>query len=614
MNKSNIFKSSSFFMNEGDTLHMIIIDETGQRISIQLIGSGGIELPEDGTPESPIALPATNVGLASFSANWEAVSGATGYCLDVSTSSTFATFVAGYEDLDVGNILTLSIGGLSNATPYYYRIRAYNGTDTSTDSNTITLTTEAAPVGPLLDIDGNEYSTVIIGTQEWIVENFRATHYADGTDIPNLTADADWIGDTSEANKDIYGGLYNWYAATYNTGGASIAPAGWHVPTQAEFSSLITYIGGAYAGLKLREIGNTHWDINVGATDEFGFTSLGAGYRRNEEGSFFLIKNAAQYWSSGTSGAYGVFLSNTGNDGWVWVGELEKPEGNSIRLIKDDDTDPGTMTDIDGNVYNTVKIGTQVWMAENLKVEHFNNGVDIPIVTGDAAWAALSAEGMCYYNNLAYGGAYCWYENDEATYKADYGALYNWYAVDNPNELAYLERNATEETGWRVPTLTDFTALSTYLGGEAISGGKLKETGLVYWDFPNAGADNSSGFTGRGGGERSNADGDWAAYITQIGGFWGSNMLFELSAYTVESAIYNNIVLVKGTGCSVRLVRDITLSSQYVIFDDGSDIYRKGVRFGSFVIDYALTVTGFAGDESLDDGLTGDWINLKSIS
>ncbi len=184
MNKDNVFKSSSFFMAENDVLHLLIIDENGERISVQLVNSGSVELPEDGTPDSPVALDATNVGYTSFSANWEASDLATGYYLDVATDSLFTAPVSGFDGLDVGLVLTYSVQALTQGTAYYYRIRAYNTSDTSTYSNTITLTTEAISY-PLLDKDGNEYTTVTIGDQEWIVENFRSTKYADGSDITN---------------------------------------------------------------------------------------------------------------------------------------------------------------------------------------------------------------------------------------------------------------------------------------------------------------------------------------------------------------------------------------------------------------------------------------------
>ena len=144
------------------------------------------------------------------------------------------------------------------------------------------------------------------------------------------------------------------------------------------------------------------------------------------------------------------------------------------------------LSDADGNLYNTVLIGNQVWMAQNLKTTQYNGGTPIPNVTSAGAWIALTTP------------AYCWYENEEATYKPLYGALYNWYAVNTGNLCP---------TGWRVPTDDDWTVLTTFLGGVSVAGGKLKEAGLTHWLAPNTGATNETGFTALPGGYRYRLDG-----------------------------------------------------------------------------------------------------------
>ncbi len=145
---------------------------------------------------------------------------------------------------------------------------------------------------------------------------------------------------------------------------------------------------------------------------------------------------------------------------------------------------PGeTVTDVDGNVYHTVTIGTQVWMVENLKTTKYNDGTAIPLVTDGAAWSALSTP------------AYCWYNNDEATYKTTYGALYNWYAV-NSGKLS--------PAGWHVPSDAEWVTLISVLGDTTSAGGKLKEAGTAHWVSPNSGATNSTGFTALPGGSHYN--------------------------------------------------------------------------------------------------------------
>jgi len=140
-----------------------------------------------------------------------------------------------------------------------------------------------------------------------------------------------------------------------------------------------------------------------------------------------------------------------------------------------------TVSDFDGNEYNTVLIGTQCWMQENLKTTRYNDGQAIPLETDNSAWSNLSTP------------AYCYYSNDKNINKDTYGALYNWYTV-NTGKLC--------PTGWHVPTDSEWTTLTNYLGGLDVAGGKLKETGTAHWKSPNAGATNETGFTALPGGYR----------------------------------------------------------------------------------------------------------------
>ncbi len=113
-----------------------------------------------------------------------------------------------------------------------------------------------------------------------------------------------------------------------------------------------------------------------------------------------------------------------------------------------------TITDSDGNIYNTVLIGTQCWMKENLATTKYNNSIDIPLVTDGSAWAALTTP------------AYCWYNNDQATYAATYGALYNWYTVNTGNLCP---------TGWHIPNNDEWQVLTDFISdGGSVNGNKLK--------------------------------------------------------------------------------------------------------------------------------------------
>lgn len=139
---------------------------------------------------------------------------------------------------------------------------------------------------------------------------------------------------------------------------------------------------------------------------------------------------------------------------------------------KSDQGDLSVVKDGDGNIYNSVTIGTQTWLTENLKTTKFNDGSVIPQVSDNVAWQNVISPG------------FCWYNNDQSMINT-YGALYNWYAV-NSNKLC--------PAGWHVPSDGEWKTLTTYLGGELTAGGKMKEVGMGHWIYGNAGATNESGF------------------------------------------------------------------------------------------------------------------------
>ena len=139
-------------------------------------------------------------------------------------------------------------------------------------------------------------------------------------------------------------------------------------------------------------------------------------------------------------------------------------------------------TDVDINTYNTVQIGQQCWMKENLKTSRYRNGDLIPVVVY-SAWGVLTTGGRD------------WYSGDSTAYEYPYGNLYNWYAVGDSRGLC--------PTGWHVPTDAEWTILTTNLGGESVAGGRLKSTSSFYWGSTNTEADNLTGFSALPGGERS---------------------------------------------------------------------------------------------------------------
>jgi len=190
-----------------------------------------------------------------------------------------------------------------------------------------------------------------------------------------------------------------------------------------------------------------------------------------------------------------------------------------------------TITDIDGNVYKTVTIGTQVWMAENLKTTRYNDSLAIPLVLDNKTWKSLTTP------------AYCWYDNDETANKNTYGALYNWHTVKTGKLCP---------AGWHIPTLKECYIL-TNMGGAR----KLKEIGLTHWQSPNKRATNETGFTALPGGRRHlNGAFDSVGYL---GVWWSSSQTPTAIACQRFMYYYSSgafIYLYPQNGFSVRCLRD----------------------------------------------------------
>lgn len=227
---------------------------------------------------------------------------------------------------------------------------------------------------------------------------------------------------------------------------------------------------------------------------------------------------------------------------------------DSITFYKQYNTPPipATVTDADGNIYHTITIGTQIWMVENLKTTKYNDGTAIPNVTGQTAWNDLTT------------GAYCWYNNDAATYKNKYGALYNWYTV-NTGKLA--------PKGWHVPTHAEWTTLENYLIANrynydgTTTGNKIAkslaattdwytdtETGSIGNDLSK---NNSSGFTALPGGYRHYSGFDLAG----LTGNWWSSTTYDTYFAWYRGLSYVGSYLFRGNydkfgGFSVRCIRD----------------------------------------------------------
>lgn len=189
----------------------------------------------------------------------------------------------------------------------------------------------------------------------------------------------------------------------------------------------------------------------------------------------------------------------------------------------------GNVTDIDGNTYATIQIGTQVWMAENLRTTRYRNGDPIPNVIDANEWEKLTT------------GAWAHYDND-TKYEVPYGKLYNWYAVTDPRHVCPV--------GWHIPSDQEWKLLVDFVRGK---GGKLKA--LVLWNRPNTGGTNSNGFSGLPGGLRY--DEGYFSILGFDGNWWspGSGIAWRRSLYCNGEDIsryYNGVQF----GLSARCVKD----------------------------------------------------------
>jgi uncharacterized protein (TIGR02145 family) len=236
-------------------------------------------------------------------------------------------------------------------------------------------------------------------------------------------------------------------------------------------------------------------------------------------------------------GKYLFFVSTRGggmHPYWVDAGIIEE-----LRRSNTATTTESTVTDIDGNIYRTVRIGNQVWMAENLKTTRYRNGEAIMHITDNNAWFNLTT------------GAYCSYNNDQNNV-ATYGRLYNAYAVSDSRGLA--------PAGWHVASDAEWRELINYLGGPNLAGGKLKESGTSHWGSPNTGATNESGFTALPGGYR-NPDGP-SHHIGNVGFWWTTtvdntetNKAWRLTMEYFNTTVNRDKYYLMG-GFSVRCVKD----------------------------------------------------------
>jgi len=276
---------------------------------------------------------------STIMSNGDAQITASGACWGTSPSPT----VTGSKTTDGTDSasFTSCVTGLSPNTLYYIRTYATNSAGTGYGIQRIFKTANST----VTDYDGNTYYTVIIGTQEWMMENLKATKYRNGDAIPlvpdedtqweNLTTGAYCNKDNDTSISNTYGNLYNWYSVNDTR---NIAPNGWHVPSDSEWVVLENYLGGSeIAGGKLKEAGTFHWSYpNTGGDNTSGFMGLPGG-SRPYSGDMSNIGVSAYWWSSADSNAtlafarhldiYGAYIERS----YAYKGKV----GFSVRCVKD---------------------------------------------------------------------------------------------------------------------------------------------------------------------------------------------------------------------------------------------------------------------------------------
>ncbi|MBT4362772.1 MAG: T9SS type A sorting domain-containing protein [Candidatus Marinimicrobia bacterium] len=430
-----------------------------------------------------------------------------------------------------------------------------------------------------LGFNGNSSRIQIGLASEIIPENSRLTLSAwvrpNSYDNPSKV----FIGcENADQGLAMYYYPYNGHQLNILTGSrmsvdANLTPIGqWNhiVSTYDESDSLRVYINGAIVATSYQ----ASWshapgaDLFIGA-DENG-TPTGGGFFDGDIDDIFIFGRALNAFEIDS-------MYHAG--GWD-----AQPTGN--------------VSDVDGNVYETIVIGDQEWMVENLKVTHYRNGEPIPNLIENGEWTSTNSGAFCYYNN--------------DTGNADtYGVLYNWFALTDPRGFA--------PEGWHIPTDEEWKALEMHLGMShsdadmtglrgSDEGGKLKETGFMHWISPNSGATNQSGFMALPGSNRNPNSGifDHAGSTGYGTSIWTSspydnyraywrNLTYNSSQIGREYSYSNN----KRSGFSVRCVKDTEESDKiaYYPFSGNADDASGNGNHGS-VSGASLTVDRFGEDNS----------------
>jgi uncharacterized protein (TIGR02145 family) len=467
------------------------------------------------------------------------------------TTTTYGQSITSAQSPVTGNNITnisADISGLTPGTIYHFRVKAINliGTIYSND-----LTFTATAVVPTLvtsvvsgivetmalsggNINSNGGSSITVSGVCWstsIDPTVSGTHTNDGTTTGNFTSSitgltpntlyyvrayaTNSVG-TAYGNEVTFTTLPSVTTTSFSLVTTTTAVTGGNISTNG--TATIIARGVCWATMSSPTITNNK------TSDGTGSGSYLSNITGLTPGTFYYVR---AYATNITGTAYG------------------NQQTISTPLI---DFNPnltyGSVADVDGNSYKTIQIGTQTWMAENLKVTRYRNGDPIPNVTSYLVWESLAMGAYCDYNNMS-------------SNSTIYGRLYNWYAVDDPRFLC--------PSGWHVPTDAEWHQLALFLDPTAIyyqyeseiAGGKLKEIGTIHWSSPNVGATNESGFTALPGGSGHGA-GTFSALNTH-GGWWAATLYSGVPltrGMSYASSRVNRGTVYKWDGFSVRCLKD----------------------------------------------------------
>ena len=456
-----------------------------------------------------------------------------------STPNAGASDVYGFKGLGAGWANTLgSFFGLNGYTDFWTSNEqsAPNAYAAQLAYNTAAIGTFALPKGNwfsvrlikdsfaaliLVDKDSNVYTSIIIGSQEWLIENLKTTTYANGVAIPNLTGAGTQYDDWFLPSKDLLNEMWvNLHSQ--GVGGFDNLKTYW---SSSEIDAISVWIQTFETGYQT----DSDWKTD-------------SGYHIRACRSFIDAPAAYALRDIGPAGGLICYIDGAGTTYYeaapidqelpiIWSNVTDEAIGTTGTAIGTGQANTTAIINQAGHTYSAAMICD-----------------DLVIDGGGGDWITDTVGAYCYYNN---------YEG----YKEPYGALYNWYAVNNAYGLAYFERNGVQEPGWRIASDTDWDAMIAALGGVGIAGGKLKELGLTHWLTPNTGADNSSGFTGLGTGYRTHNDGTFG-FFKRYCFFWTTHEVdadeasYSVLGYTDDNCdVYDNGF--KAAGMTVRCMRDV---------------------------------------------------------